>query len=329
MAGWDAFLSYRRADVGVARAIHRLLGAFGQNVFLDVANIPLGQPWEATIDQAMSTSRTLVILWSRNAANSSEMRREWGARPADCRMIPVRLDGSPLPAELAHLQALEGLSVAERILARGAELVKHQHLSHAKANATILSELREEGVDLTPEQERAVLGYVGSMGRALMAAAAVFLTWFFARNAAAAIIAPASVVAAAGFAAGWYSKAPTVVETPRHDDASMQINSDLRACTSKAEACGAELDRCRARPPEPPARDCPNPTKAEEAPRTQLPADKRKKVLPKPSPATSAGDPNGHAMLPSDAYPTATVPVSSLPVSALPTAIAPATDVPE
>jgi hypothetical protein len=186
-AGYDAFISYRRSDERTATAVYELLELFGQRVFLDRRCIHLGQSWESTILVAARSTRTLLVLWSRSAAASSEIRREIQMVPDQCRVIPIRLDLSPLPPELATWQALEGLDAASRILARGRELVVQGKQSTSEAMATIVRELRIDGVELTPEQRRRARAYVGVLRRGILAAGLGTALWFWSRASRAAV----------------------------------------------------------------------------------------------------------------------------------------------
>lgn len=160
---YDAFISYRRSEVGAARALTALLRTFGQRVFLDVQNIRLGRNWSATIFEAARNSRAMIVLWSRSARQSSFMPREWAMAAPNCAMIPVRLDKSPLPPQLEGYQALTGLGGAERIMSRCVELTQVERLSAPAAHSRILTELRDDGVQLTPEQEKSTRALLGAL----------------------------------------------------------------------------------------------------------------------------------------------------------------------
>lgn len=163
-APYDAFVSYRRADAATAKALTRLLRAFDQRVFLDDDCIPLGASWEDTIRDAAQQTSTLLVLWSRNAAVSSYMQNELRFVNKDCRVVPVLLDGCPLPPELAQLQVLTGLQVHERLISRVSELVRMQGMSQTAALGKVAEELRAEGVELTSEQRRAIAAFIRSLG---------------------------------------------------------------------------------------------------------------------------------------------------------------------
>ena len=272
---FEGFLSYRRADVSVARALHALFTAFGHRIFLDVACIPVGASWEAAITEAASRCRWIVVLWSRNAAASGYMKREWEMIPADCRILPVRLDGSDLPQELAHLHAVEGLGAAKLILARTTELTAGGKMSAADAKAAIIDELRRDGVELTEEQKRAIGAYVSSQRKMMVAGGVATLAWFLTRSAHAAVsMAGVTVVSATGlaFVAGRHTQPDPPVATV-HAEANVPaqkpgdvvpaslsscqdqllrmreqldgVNTSLNSCRDEIAACKRDYDQCR------------------------------------------------------------------------------------
>jgi hypothetical protein len=163
MVGSPVFISYRRSDVAVARALAKLLTSFGQQVFLDVNSIGLGARWEEEIENALYRANTLLVLWSRSAQGSQYMQREIaGIRKGECKVIPVRLDGSPLPPELEADNALE-IPAHLMWLGRVSELVRDGRMSHAEAVAQLGQELKKDGIDLTPAQQRRAAAYARSV----------------------------------------------------------------------------------------------------------------------------------------------------------------------
>ena len=294
-AGYDAFISYRRSDERTATAIYELLELFGQRVFLDRRCIRLGQSWESTISMAARSTRTLLVLWSRSAAASSEIQREIRMAPDHCRVIPIRLDLSPLPPDLCAWQALEGLDVASRILARGRELVVQGQLSTSDAMATIVRELRSDGVELTPDQRRRVRAYVGVLRRGALAAGVGAALWFWSRASRAAVSgagASALALGVAGVALGHLTReeapiqaeckpllaaltpvpAPAPVPPPRDDPPSplhtgldpadevraqlqRQLDESTRQLAECRRSAGASRSPCRDERQQPPADD--------------------------------------------------------------------------
>lgn len=104
------FISYAREDEPLILPVARLLRAAGAVVFLDQENIPYGDKWEPVLLEQLLTAERILVFWSASAANSAWVRREYlTAIEAGLRVVPIPLDATPLPAELATLQALTAL----------------------------------------------------------------------------------------------------------------------------------------------------------------------------------------------------------------------------
>ena len=74
----DLFISYNSADRPWAQKLKDDLKARGVRVYLDQERLDVGRPWEPQLAQAVRNSQSLVVLWSRNAQNSTWVRREMG-----------------------------------------------------------------------------------------------------------------------------------------------------------------------------------------------------------------------------------------------------------
>jgi hypothetical protein len=128
----QVFISYRRDDAaGYARAIgDELARQFGaERVFIDVDDIHAGQPFSEVIERQIGASQVLLVLigrrWLGEQAGGSPrigeagdfVRREVAAGLAQgARVIPVLLDGAPMPSESqlpAELRALAGRNALE------------------------------------------------------------------------------------------------------------------------------------------------------------------------------------------------------------------------
>ena len=99
----DVFISYSRADVEWAREVDRAVGrsAARYRTFFDEESLRAGDEWEGRIQEALESSRHLVLLWSDQAKQSDWVTRElWTfmstAKPkanADRRVVVVNLQG--------------------------------------------------------------------------------------------------------------------------------------------------------------------------------------------------------------------------------------------
>ena len=77
MAG-EIFISYRRADEAWARLLHSQLQAEGVEAWYD-AQVGAGQDWRIATAKALEASQIFVLLFSENAAQSSDIAKELAA----------------------------------------------------------------------------------------------------------------------------------------------------------------------------------------------------------------------------------------------------------
>jgi TolB-like protein len=124
MAG-EIFISYRRADEAWARLLHSLLRAEGVEAWYD-AQIGAGQDWRIATAKALEASQIFVLLFTSNAAQSSDIAKELAAAVFEKKLIiPVRLeDISPDGAFLYELASRNWINAFENTEAKLAELAK-------------------------------------------------------------------------------------------------------------------------------------------------------------------------------------------------------------
>ena len=124
MAG-EIFISYRRADEGWARLLHARLQAEGVEAWYD-AQVGAGQDWRSATAKALKASQIFVLLFSSNAAQSSDIAKELAAAVFEKKLIiPVRLeDIAPDGAFLYELASRNWVNAYENPEAKLAELAK-------------------------------------------------------------------------------------------------------------------------------------------------------------------------------------------------------------
>ncbi len=165
MAG-EIFISYRRADEVWARLLHRLLREEGVEAWYD-AQVGAGQDWRIATAKALEASQIFVLLFSENAAQSSDIAKELAAATLEKKLIiPVRLENiAPKGAFLYELASRNWINAYEDTEAKLAELAKG--LAHL-----VKTGARDESVlpfDRTPARRKR------SYKIALIATAAVML----------------------------------------------------------------------------------------------------------------------------------------------------------
>jgi TolB-like protein len=124
MAG-EIFISYRRADEAWARLLHSQLRAEGVEAWYD-AQVGAGQDWRIATAKALETSRIFVLLFSENAAESSDIAKELAAATLEKKLIiPVRLQNvAPKGAFLYELASRNWVNAYEDTEAKLAQLAK-------------------------------------------------------------------------------------------------------------------------------------------------------------------------------------------------------------
>ncbi len=91
MAG-EIFISYRRADRAWAQLLHGQLRAEGVEAWFD-AQVGPGDDWRIATAKALQASRIFVLLFSSNAAKSTDIAKELAAAVHEKKLIiPVRLE---------------------------------------------------------------------------------------------------------------------------------------------------------------------------------------------------------------------------------------------
>lgn len=102
----QVFLSYDRDDVDRARPIALALEAAGHAVWWD-PHIRGGEQYSKVIDEALSQSDAVVVLWSRQSVDSAWVRDEAAAGRDSGKLVPVTLDGMKPPIGFRQYQTID------------------------------------------------------------------------------------------------------------------------------------------------------------------------------------------------------------------------------
>lgn len=107
LAAAQAVVIYARADEPHAQRVIRLAQAMQPTVHDRL--IRPGDPWRDVMAQAIGQAAFVFVVWSRHSPRSTELAREIAlARLApDARVVPVLLDRTPLPSDLAGLHGVD------------------------------------------------------------------------------------------------------------------------------------------------------------------------------------------------------------------------------
>ena len=139
MAG-EIFISYRRADAAWARLLYDRLKVEGVEAWYD-ALLGAGQDWRLATAKALEASQIFVLLFSENAAQSSDIAKELAAAVLEKKLIvPVRLQNiAPKGTFLYELASRNWIDAYDDTETRLSEIAKG--LAHL-----VRTGARDEGV---------------------------------------------------------------------------------------------------------------------------------------------------------------------------------------
>ena len=137
----DLFASYAREDAAPVIKVQHELQALGISMWIDRDEISAGDKFAEKLDVGLSEARCVLVFYSRHAAESEWVHKEWNvALKQNKRIIPVRLDDSELPEPMQKLDFVdfakpERLDTAVIAIARAVHI--DYHIS-APTNSSVL-----------------------------------------------------------------------------------------------------------------------------------------------------------------------------------------------
>ena len=106
-------------------------------VFQDTLSIKPGKPWESQLGNALQQSDVVIVFWCSHSKNSLEVKKEYEKAILENKdVLPVLLDGSELPEEIAKYQWIDLRTVIQH---RKSSLFKKIALSIAVLIPLILA----------------------------------------------------------------------------------------------------------------------------------------------------------------------------------------------
>ncbi len=155
MAG-EIFISYRRADEAWARLLHTQLRSEGVEAWYD-AHVAPGEDWRIATAKALEASRIFVLLFSSNAAQSSDIAKELAAATLEKKLIiPVRLENiAPKGAFLYELASRNWVNAYDDTEEKLAELAKGlAHLARTGARDESVLPFDRSGAGQSPAAKK-------------------------------------------------------------------------------------------------------------------------------------------------------------------------------
>lgn len=159
------FISYSRADRQRVAGLCDLLEALDHRVFMDIRSIRAGRRWLPALEKALHATDVLVVFWTRHAAKSKWVKREYndfGTRFPDRPIVPILGDTTPLSHRLQAYQHTDFCPLINELLATVRDL-QSKGVSKRKIRETVLKRLQDEGIEL-PEYKRRRTLYLGLFG---------------------------------------------------------------------------------------------------------------------------------------------------------------------
>lgn len=107
------FLSHNSADKEWVRKLAAALTLTGTRVWFDEWTIRPGDSIQTAVVDGLSSSSTFVLVWSEAAASSRWVKTEMEAAlerwlsGETCRLVPVRVDKTPLPSLLRSIRYID------------------------------------------------------------------------------------------------------------------------------------------------------------------------------------------------------------------------------
>jgi len=102
----DIFISYARADKEKAELLAKAFSQKGWSVWWD-REIPPGESFDETIENALSSARCVVVLWSKTSVSSRWVKTEAAEGAERGILVPALIDNVKIPLEFKRIEAAD------------------------------------------------------------------------------------------------------------------------------------------------------------------------------------------------------------------------------
>src|SRR5262245_38478622 len=102
----DIFISYARADRQKAELLANAFSQKGWSVWWD-REIPPGKSYDEVIENALSSARCVIVLWSKDSVSSRWVKTEAAEGAARGILVPALIDKVRIPLEFKRIEAAD------------------------------------------------------------------------------------------------------------------------------------------------------------------------------------------------------------------------------
>jgi hypothetical protein len=102
----DIFISYARADREKAELLANAFSQKGWSVWWD-REIPPGKSYDEVIENALSSARCVIVLWSKDSVSSRWVKTEAAEGVARGILVPALIENVPIPLEFKRIEAAD------------------------------------------------------------------------------------------------------------------------------------------------------------------------------------------------------------------------------
>jgi hypothetical protein len=103
----DIFISYASVDRPTLHRLADALEARGWSVWWDHRSLHGGQHFDRIIEEAISTARVVIVVWSQNSIGSDWVRAEAAHALEQKKLVPLRIDMTPLPLRFRNIHTID------------------------------------------------------------------------------------------------------------------------------------------------------------------------------------------------------------------------------
>ncbi len=103
----ELFISYCRHDSDAANALADMLSKAGLSVWLDRKGIQEGAAFDTQIEEAISQTRVVIVIWSEHSVKSHWVRAEAAYALGKHKLLPISIDQSEAPLQFMQIQTID------------------------------------------------------------------------------------------------------------------------------------------------------------------------------------------------------------------------------